>query len=132
MKTAKITIPCYMNVGKKRPVNCLNLNWIINSQRFAYSNAKKQFDALIGDRVEKELPAFTGKVRVDSVYYLRSKRLSDIPNIDGGVMKFFLDTLQKRGIIVDDNWLYLVGGSYTFGGIDKDNPRCEVTITEIE
>jgi len=78
-----------------------------------------------------KLPFFDKPVRIDYLYFLRDKRLIDVGNINSIVEKYFLDALVELGKLQDDNYNFVVGGGYLFGGIDRDNPRCEVTITEV-
>jgi hypothetical protein len=44
--------------------------------------------------------------------------------------KFFEDALVELGYLTDDNYLHVLGASDDFGGVEKDNPRIEITITE--
>ena len=42
--------------------------------------------------------------------------------------KFTCDALVKAEIIEDDSFKQIKKVSYIFGGVDKHNPRCELTI----
>lgn len=126
-KKAKITIPCYMQIGKK---NHLNLNTYRNLHYQSLNTGKKKFKKLVKDDIQ-ELPVFEKPVVLKYKYFLRDKRLVDVGNINSVVEKYFLDALVEFGKIEDDNYNYVIGSSYEFGGIDKDNPRCEVEIIEL-
>ena len=47
-------------------------------------------------------------------------------------LKLPLDYIVSQGIIEDDNRRILKGEQWVDGGIDRDNPRIEITIKEIE
>ena len=116
-----------MKIGKK---NHLNLNTYRNLHFQSLNNGKKKFKNLIKEDALK-LPVFNNPVKLEYLYFLRDKRLVDVGNIHSVVEKYFLDALVELGRIEDDNYQYVIGASYYFGGIDKDNPRCEVTIKEV-
>ena len=59
-------------------------------------------------------------------------RKFDLDNVGSVIAKFTHDVLTEAGILVDDNYSILKELIYKFGGIDKDNPRCEVTIEELK
>jgi Holliday junction resolvase RusA-like endonuclease len=46
------------------------------------------------------------------------------------ITKFTHDALVEFGILEDDNYNIVTEITYRFGGVDKDNPRCDVTIEE--
>lgn len=70
----------------------------------------------------------TGPVAVYIDAYLPDKRVRDIDNI----CKPCLDIATKRSLIDGDDWrtVQYVGVSYQ--GIDRDNPRVELSITPIQ
>ena len=43
-----------------------------------------------------------------------------------------MDALTEYGIIEDDNCNFVTNIEFVFGGVYKENPRCDVTIEEIE
>lgn len=45
-------------------------------------------------------------------------------------MKVLTDYLVSEGVFADDNWRNIVGEQWFSGGIDKENPRVEITIRE--
>lgn len=62
--------------------------------------------------------------RVELIFYPGSKRKSDATNKAESIM----DLLVDAGIIEDDNWFVVPEVLLKFGGCDKENPRCEITI----
>ena len=69
---------------------------------------------------------FTKRVVVDYYFYVKDNRKRDIDNMVASIN----DALQAGGILEGDNWQLLEIGSAK-AEIDKENPRAEITITEI-
>ena len=72
-------------------------------------------------------------VRITTRFYERDHR-RDPDGVFSGGWKFILDALQQEGIIGNDNQLWL-GGNMPLKPelyIDRDNPRIEVEIEEVE
>lgn len=74
-------------------------------------------------RIEK--PVF-----MEYTWYEANKR-RDLDNISSFGRKVIQDALVDTGVLVDDGWQYVVGFSDRFE-VDKENPRIEVLIKEIE
>lgn len=68
-------------------------------------------------------------IRINYRYYEPNTR-RDLDNISGWFHKVFQDALVERGLIPDDGWKYISGFSDEFF-IDKENPRVEVEIEEV-
>ncbi len=64
--------------------------------------------------------------RIELIFYPSTKRKADATNKAESVM----DLLVDAGIIEDDNWFVVPEVRPKLGGIDKDNPRVEITIYE--
>ena len=60
-----------------------------------------------------------------------TKRKVDIVNPLSIVCKFAEDALTELGFWEDDNMEYVPEVNMRWGNVDKDNPRCELTIKEI-
>lgn len=56
------------------------------------------------------------------VFYAKDKRLFDLTNKAESIM----DTLVDGLLLEDDNYSVISELILSFGGIDKDNPRCEI------
>lgn len=67
-------------------------------------------------------------VNVKAVFYTKTKRRIDLVNLEQAL----LDVLVKYGVLADDNSeiVYSMDGSYV--DYDKERPRTEVEIWEIE
>ena len=76
----------------------------------------------------KALPPMK-RVRLDIRWYSKNKK-KDPDNIAAGV-KFIFDGLVAAGVIKNDGWEENGGWSNSFY-VDKDNPRIEIDIEEVE
>lgn len=61
-------------------------------------------------------------------YYAKTKRRLDVSNPCSIIDKFTCDALVKANVLKDDSFKQIKEVIYKFGGIDKDNPRCELVI----
>mgnify|MGYP004881571867 FL=1 len=76
-------------------------------------------------KTAKMVPKSIEKVRaVHLCFYGENKRKFDLSNKAESIM----DLLVDAGILLDDNYEVVPELCLTYGGIDKDNPRCDVTI----
>ena len=71
----------------------------------------------------------TGKVVINYRWYESNKR-RDLDNI-AFAKKFIQDALVEYGVLQGDGWRHIVGFNDMFY-VDKDNPRIEVEISEVE
>lgn len=68
------------------------------------------------------------KYEIQYVLYVPDRRRRDLANACCIVGKYFEDLLQTKGITKDDSCVYLPKITYSYGGVDVDNPRIEATI----
>jgi Holliday junction resolvase RusA-like endonuclease len=66
-------------------------------------------------------------VNLQCVYYLGTKRRVDLCNL----IEATCDILVDAGVIADDNSKIVVSHDGSRVKLDRDNPRAEITITEI-
>ena len=64
---------------------------------------------------------------VEIAYYFKTRTRRDPDNFSG---KFILDPLVREGVLVDDSFDNVV--LRLRGGYDKQHPRTEILITELE
>lgn len=62
--------------------------------------------------------------------WIEPHRRRDPDNITGAV-KFVLDGLVTAGVLPNDGWRHVAGIGHSFG-VDRDNPRVEITVIETE
>lgn len=92
---------------------------------------KRETEELIGWYIKKYL----GNWYTDKMVYLKYKWVEpntkrDLDNI-AFAKKFIQDALVKQGVIPNDGWKNILGFTDSFA-VDKDNPRIEVEIIEVE
>ncbi len=70
------------------------------------------------------------KADFEITFYCKNRR-KDKDNMLGGGLKFIFDGLVKAGVIENDGWKQ-VGRIIPHFEIDKENPRIEVILKEVE
>lgn len=124
--------PLSVPVSAKRNM-ILNLNnyRFIGNARGGYhtlNNAKVKYKELMTDQLNDKLTSGLQFIAIQYKVYKGDKRRFDIGNICSIHQKFFEDALVESGKISDDRHENIPLTFYTFGGIDKDNPRVDVII----
>lgn len=123
-----ISLPLSVPVTKKKFFS-LNLNIYRNAHYMVLNKAKSAFtDRILGSL--KKLPP-QNHISLTYRIFLPNNRKADISNIGSIVDKFFSDALVDAGVIPDDNYLHLTHVQFFFGGIDRVDPRVEVTISPV-
>lgn len=98
--------------------------------RYAGAKMKKDAEAIIKNYIFLQgIKPLKGKVRLAFRWY-EPNRKRDLDNICFA-KKFILDALVASGIIEADSWRCVVGFTDEFF-MDKENPRIEVDIYEVE
>jgi hypothetical protein len=121
-----LTLPLEVYYSKNKKF-ILNLNNYRNAHYRILSISKKIYTEDLLERI-KDLPKFSDVVSLEYVYYAKSKRRLDVSNPCSIIDKFTCDALVKAEIIEDDSSKQIKKVVYRFGGVDKDNPRCVLTI----
>ena len=125
------SVPIRLEVGVvKKKTHYINLN---NYRNWAFqlnNSLKKQFKIEVAEIV-RSLEPYDRPVKISYEIFYPTRRVFDIDNIGSVVTKFTHDALVEFGVIEDDNYKIVQEITYRFGGVDKDNPRCDVTIEEV-
>jgi len=127
----KIISPIYVILPRKTKKNkkiALNLNVYRNLCFQVNNQVKVIYNAEMFGQLSRL--SFKNKIDLELVLYKPSKRKIDRSNILCIVEKFFCDALTRAGCITDDNDEHIRSTKYRTGGVDKDNPRVEIFITE--
>lgn len=127
VRKIKIDLPLYVFVSKIRK-KWLTLNSYRNWHYSVSNNCKKKFKEDIRSSLDFKL---IGQVRIDYEYYAPDKRKRDLMNVISVIDKFFQDALVESGCIEADDVSIVIEVNSKFMGIDRENPRLEVTITNI-
>lgn len=108
-------------------------NYIAEASRHPQCGAKLKRDYMMiaSNAIRRQLPRIKIEkpVKIHYRYYEASKR-RDPSNVASCAVKIIEDSLQQCGVISNDGWANIAGYSQDFF-IDRENPRIEVTITEI-
>ena len=101
------------------------------TNRYAGAKMKADAEKIIGFYILRQLcgVSFKNTVKLSFRWYEPNKR-RDLDNICFA-KKFILDALVGNGIIVADGWNGVAGFTDQFF-IDKENPRIEVDIYELD
>ena len=121
----KIDLPLEVYYTKNKKF-ILNLNNYRNAHYRILSNAKKIYAENLVDRISH--PKYEEPVVLTYTYYAKSRRRLDVSNPCSIIDKFTCDALVKAGVLEDDSSKQIKQVIYKYGGIDKDNPRCELEI----
>lgn len=127
--TFKVILPLYLSVKRKTKLPkkyYMNLNGYRNWGYIVSNSLKSLYLEVVKEQI-LQLPKLD-VITIDYYIYYPNKRLFDIDNIGSVTGKFFQDALTKLGAITDDNYQYIPSITYSFGGVDKDNPRIEAHI----
>ena len=125
----KIDLPLEVYYSKKKKF-ILNLNNYRNAHYRVLSISKRLYSENLVPRL-KGFNSFTEPVSLTYTYYARSNRRLDISNPCSIIDKFACDALVKAEILEDDSFKQIKEVVYKFGGVEKDNPRCELVISRI-
>ena len=112
-----------------------NLNDYIAAERVnRHKGAKMKSDS--GNIVAVAIRQRMRGVRIEKPVFMEytwiePSRRRDKDNISSFGRKVIQDALVSTGVLKDDGWKYVVGFSDRFE-VDKENPRIEVRIMEVE
>lgn len=122
-----IELPLSVMVGRKNFI--LNINNYRNAHYRTLNDAKKKYKELIWYLIPRT--KYDKPVELIYTYYHPRKGRVDIANVCSIIDKFTSDVLSEKNIIKDDNSEHLKRVTYQWGGVDKNNPRCELIIKTI-
>jgi Holliday junction resolvase RusA-like endonuclease len=127
-----LILPLEVFYSKKKKF-ILNLNNYRNAHYRVLSIAKKTYSDDLVEMIEKwdDIPRFDNPVDLEYVYYAKSNRRVDVSNPCSIIDKFTCDALVRVGILEDDSSKQIKSITYVYGGVDKENPRCRLTIKEV-
>ncbi len=123
-----IKAPLYCMQNKKKKF-IYNLNVYRNAHYRTLSAAKIKYKAQVQDQIDL-LPTMSTVV-LEYVLYPKTRRRTDLTNVLSVHDKFFADALTELGKIPDDDYKHVIQTTYSFGAVDKDDPRVEIHIQKI-
>lgn len=130
----KFSVPLYVMLPRKTKADkkiILNLNTYIHINNFELNNAKIAYSDIVKKAVEQS--EWCGyqytNCEVKFIYYAASRRRVDKSNPLCIIEKFVCDALTDIGMWEDDDSIHIPRTVYEYGGVDKENPRCDVIIS---
>ena len=121
----KIDLPLRIPVSRSKDF-ILNINNYRNAHHFTVSTAKRNYTAIVWDLVRNQ--KVEGPVQLTYTYFHPTKGKVDISNSCSIIDKFTCDALTLAWVWDDDDAKVVRKVSYVWGGVDKENPRCELLI----
>jgi len=133
MRTETVSMPLQVFLPRKTKEDkkyIINLNNYRNWSFIVSNQVKKAYSDIAKEKIETV--EFGLPVKLTFTLWKRDKRLIDRANPLCIHEKFFCDALTTYGCIEDDNDKFIHSTHYYTGGIDKENPRVDIEIKEIE
>ena len=130
MNNMKITLPIYYTIKYKTKENKNILVWLNNYRNWHYqlsNKIKHYYHQLIANCVWN---VKFNKIKLKYKVFIK-RSWTDYHNVRSIIEKFFLDWLVENWNIVDDNENYVLWDLWCEVFKDKDNPRIEIEILEI-
>jgi len=130
--THNFSMPIYWTEKfKTKPdkVHLIGMNFFRNAHHFIQNKLKQDLEQYLKDSFNGSLDIITSTYKVHYTLYYKNPAC-DGSNIIALSEKIFLDFAQSVNLITNDNVKYHLGSSWSIGGIDKENPRVEITIKE--
>lgn len=107
----------------------LNFN-VVNGLHFIiYNDMKKIYTKMISEQLKG---VKFNKVQIEFRYFKGSKRKCDRANVYSIHEKFFCDALVKCGCLEDDSDEFIIQSVYLPTKYDKEKPRVEIYVFEVE
>ena len=120
--------PLTVGIGKKKFT--LNLNQYRNAHYRITNTAKIRYKELMKEQI-LSVKGKLGRSLIIYTIYKGDNRRFDVGNICSIHQKFFEDALVELSKLEDDKHSILPVSIFQYGGIDKDNPRVDITIIEL-
>lgn len=126
-----ITLPVYYSHKTKKGIETIlvGLNKFLQMHYIPRNEMKKYYYSLIKSKLKNI--RIDGKIKTHYTYYYKNST-SDAGNVVAVIDKLFMDELQNSKVIKDDNVQHYIGSTWEVGGQDKDNPRVEIRIFQIQ
>lgn len=129
-RTIKFTLPLRVKKTKKRLFS-LNLNGYRNEHFQSLNKAKKEFKRIFIEKYGVYPGEKMERVFLEYEIFFPNKRRTDLLNVGSIVDKFASDCLVECGYIRDDDRTVVQTVLFKDGGIDRKNPRAELTVIEL-
>jgi len=129
VQLVKASFPLWVKTTKKKTVP-VSVTWYRNAHFQELNKVKKMYAEELAERQLKNYSPMVTPVFVLFILFVRDKSRLDLDNYTGTHKKFFMDSLVTHKIIVDDTVFEAPLSIEVFGGIDKNNPRVDVYVSQ--
>lgn len=109
----------------------VGMNWYRNAHYHISNKVKKERHELVCSQIGPSPAEKIEKYKLHITLYYKNSNC-DGSNISSLVEKYVLDAIQEHGVVENDNVKFHLGTTWEIGGQDKENPRAEVIIKEIQ
>ena len=123
-----ITLPVYFQLKNKKIL--VGLSWYRNAHYFESNNVKSYYHNFVELLLKGNTKKFD-KYTIEYTYFYKN-RLSDTNNVVTVIDKFLQDALILCSVVKKDNVICSVGTKINSSILDKENPRIEVIIREVQ
>lgn len=133
MMNAIISMPLEVYLPRKTIEDkkvIINLNNYRQGGFIMGNDIKKEYTEIARPKI-KDLKFYL-PVRLTFTLWKKTKRMTDRANVLSIHEKYFCDALTRCGCIADDNDKFIHSTHYYTGGVDRENPRVEIEIKEVE
>lgn len=125
-----LTSPLSVKLSPRKQM-ILNLNNYRNLYFRTLNNAKIVYKEIMKEPILEKVPDKLEKIAIQYKVFKGDKRRFDIGNVCSVHQKFFEDAFVELGKLDDDRHENIPLTFFTFGGIDKERPRVEITIYDL-
>lgn len=128
-----LTITLPRKNGKDK-VFSLNMNVYRNTHYLTLNKMKKIYRDLVWDSfiiANRNGLTLEPPLRLTYTVFPKTKRRTDVANVASIIDKFSCDALVELRLMDDDDYLHIPIVIYQIGKVDKENPRCELTIESL-
>lgn len=108
----------------------LNLNSYRNTHYRVLNTCKINYKKYMEKQIKK-LPNDLDTIMCIYTAYNGSNRSFDLGNVCSVHEKFFEDAMVELGKLPDDNVKHIPLVIYMYGGLDKENPRVEISVQKL-
>lgn len=133
IKSHKFILPLVIYLPKKTKADLkIAVNWnILKGLHYTtYNDAKKLYAKEVNHLLEELI--IKTPVNITYKVFKKTKGTLDKMNVLAAQSKFFLDAITKAGCWEDDSDEFVKFETLIPTELDRDNPRCEIIITEID
>ena len=129
----KFNLPIYYTIHKKKKANktiLVGMNWYRNAHYQILNKVKIDYHHIVWAKTFNSTEKFTNYQIHYRLFY--KNKQSDLMNIVSVIDKFVNDGLIQAGVVIDDNVGLYRKVTAEVGWQDRDTPRIEVLVEEME